>query len=240
MSNSTSLIDQIAVNQSNKEAVANGNFDAASPAMLWGRRASTTNLLTWGYYGGYYNGNAIADSTLTLVASATNYVYASATTGTVSVNQSGFPSAVIQLYSIVANATTVTSYTDFRSYQPNNTLPSQPFDLPFSYIGTMTGAQALANILFSRPVTFPVSLSTSPTPICGAAPTGTVSISLSFVRAGSVVASGTVNFAAAATTGTLTFTTAFTTQLGDVLQIAAPSVADGTFASPSFTLTGTR
>ncbi|NVI27379.1 hypothetical protein G4D42_29985, partial [Burkholderia pseudomallei] len=89
MSNSTSLIDQISSTQANKEVVANANFDAASPAMLWGRRASTTSGLTWGYYGGWYGGAQINDGTVTLTASATNYVYASATSGAVSVNTTG-------------------------------------------------------------------------------------------------------------------------------------------------------
>ncbi|CPI06573.1 Uncharacterised protein [Burkholderia pseudomallei] len=121
MSNSTSLIDQISSTQANKEVVANANFDAASPAMLWGRRASTTSGLTWGYYGGWYGGAQINDGTVTLTASATNYVYASATSGAVSVNTTGFPAGSVTLYVIVAGATTVTSYTDQRSYQPYGT-----------------------------------------------------------------------------------------------------------------------
>jgi hypothetical protein len=118
MSNSTTLIDTISSSAANKELTANGNFDAGSPAMIWGRRASTTNLLTWGYYGGWYNGAQVSNGTLTLSASATNYVYANASTGAVSVNQTGFPANVIQLYTIVTSATTVTSYTDQRAYSP--------------------------------------------------------------------------------------------------------------------------
>lgn len=123
MSNSTTLIDQISSTQATKEVVANANFDAASPAMLWGRRASTTSGLTWGYVGGSYTVgatvNAIANGTVTLTASATNYVQASATTGAVSVNTTGFTAGAVPLYSIVTSATAVTSYTDCRSYQPS-------------------------------------------------------------------------------------------------------------------------
>ncbi|MFT0167476.1 hypothetical protein ACLKMY_00410 [Paraburkholderia mimosarum] len=123
MSNSTTLLDLIPTTSANKEAIANGLLDAASPGMIWGRRASATSGLTWGYYGGTYmagtTANAIANGTVTLTASATNYVYASATTGAVSVNTTGVPAGAIPLYSIVTGASTVTSYTDLRSYQPS-------------------------------------------------------------------------------------------------------------------------
>lgn len=123
MSNSTTLIDQISSTQAAKEVVVNANFDAASPAMLWGRRASTTAGLTWGYFGGTYytssGANAVANGTVTLTASATNYVYASATTGAVAVNTAGFPAGSIPLYQIVTGASAVNSYTDERSFQPS-------------------------------------------------------------------------------------------------------------------------
>lgn len=123
MSNSVTLLDQISSTQATKEVVANALFDSASPAMLWGRRASTTAGLTWGYYGGTYctasSMNTVANGTLTLTASATNYLYASATTGAVSVNTTGFPAGAIPLYQIVTSSTAVTSYTDVRSYQPS-------------------------------------------------------------------------------------------------------------------------
>lgn len=125
MSNSTTLLDTIATNQANKEVVVNALLDAASPSMLWGRHASACSGLTWGYYGGtYYEGgtaNAIANGTVTLTASTTNYVYANATTGAVSANTSGFPGGAIPLYTVTTNATTVTAYTDDRSYQPSAT-----------------------------------------------------------------------------------------------------------------------
>ena len=123
MSNSTTLLDTIAVNQANKESVVNALLDAASPATLWGRHASACSGLTWGYYGGNYvvgtTINAIANGTVTLTASTTNYVYADNATGAVSVNTTGVPTGKIPLYSIVTGTTTVTSYTDDRSYQPS-------------------------------------------------------------------------------------------------------------------------
>ena len=124
MSNSTTLLDTIAANQAAKEVIMNALADAFSPASLWGRHASACNGLTWGYYGGNYQigltSNAIANGTVTLTASTTNYLYADPTTGALSINTTGVPSGKIPLYSIVTGTTTVTSYTDLRSYQPSD------------------------------------------------------------------------------------------------------------------------
>jgi hypothetical protein len=117
MSNSTTLLDTLTSNQSSKEVTANALFDAGSPATLWGRRASTCSGLTWGYYGGYFNGS-IANGTVLLTASTTNYLQAHESTGAVSVNTTGFTTGKIPLYEIVTGTATVTSYTDRRSYSP--------------------------------------------------------------------------------------------------------------------------
>jgi hypothetical protein len=126
MSNSTTLLDTIATNQSNKEVVVNSLLDAASPSMLWGRHASACSGLTFGYYGGTFVDStgtlhAVANGTVTLTASVTNYLFADGTTGALSANTTGFPAGKVPLYSIVTGTTTVTSYTDDRSYQPSAT-----------------------------------------------------------------------------------------------------------------------
>lgn len=118
MSNSNTLLDQISSTQANKEVVVNALLDAASPATLWGRHASACAGLTWGFYGGYFASQAIANGTVTLTASTTNYLYADNVTGAVSVNTTGVPVGKIPLYQIVTGATTVTSYLDQRSYAP--------------------------------------------------------------------------------------------------------------------------
>jgi hypothetical protein len=119
MSNSTTNLDLISTSQANKEITANSLFDAASPAMLYGRRAVATSGLTWGYYGGTVSISGtptqIANGTVTLTASATNYIEADPADGTVSVNQTGFTTGRTPLYSVVAGASTVTSYTDQRT-----------------------------------------------------------------------------------------------------------------------------
>ena len=105
MSNSSTLLDTISTAQSNKEVVINALMDAASPATLWGRHASACSGLTWGYYGGSYvtpsATNSIANGTITLAASTTNYIEASATTGAIDSNTTGFTAGEIPLYTIV-------------------------------------------------------------------------------------------------------------------------------------------
>lgn len=124
MANSTSNIDAISVSQASKEVTANAFFDAASQAATYGRRASTSSGLTWGYYGGNVvkaDGSMvqIANGTLTLTASATNYIVAAKSTGAVSMSTTttNWDNATDywRLYSVVAGAETVTSWSDLRA-----------------------------------------------------------------------------------------------------------------------------
>ena len=121
MSNSTATFDPIVQSQSSKEVTANAFFDAASPATSFGRRQSTTSGLTWGYYGATVTVDGaltqIANSTVALTASTTNYVEATRA-GVVSKNTTGFTAGSIPLYSVVTGAATVTSYTDYRLQAP--------------------------------------------------------------------------------------------------------------------------
>lgn len=118
MSNSTTQLDLISSSQAQKEVTANQLFDAASPAMLYGRRASTSAALTFGYYGGVVSiggtPTQVSNGTVALTASATNYVEADPATGAVSANTTGFTAGRLPLYQVVAGASTVTSYTDLR------------------------------------------------------------------------------------------------------------------------------
>src|SRR5688572_4508978 len=86
------------------EAQMNGNLQAVSPSALFGRKVSTSSALTWGYYGGilYVDGVAtsIADGTVALAGSVTNYIEATRA-GVVSVNSTGFTAGRIPLYTVV-------------------------------------------------------------------------------------------------------------------------------------------
>jgi len=80
---------------------------------------STTTGLTWAYLAGTIRvDNAVTPvtaGTVTLTASATNYVEVDST-GTVSVNQSGFTPGRIPLAEVVTGAAAITSSTDRRSW----------------------------------------------------------------------------------------------------------------------------
>ena len=117
MSNSTPTYDALVQSQAGKEITANAFFDAASPATTFGRRASTCSGLSWGYYGGTISVDGvltqIANGTLTLTASATNYLETTRA-GVVSKNTTGFTAGSTPLYQVVTGTATVTSYTDNR------------------------------------------------------------------------------------------------------------------------------
>lgn len=118
MSDSTSKLTQLTTAQAGKEATVNELFNAASQAMLFGRRQSSSGL-SWDYFGGRVpiDGTAteIANGTVTLTASQTNYVEATRA-GVVSANTTAFTAGSIALYKVVTGASTVTSYEDHRPW----------------------------------------------------------------------------------------------------------------------------
>lgn len=146
MADSTTNITSISSSQADKEGTANENFNAASPAMLFGRSASST-ALTWAYLGGkmLVDGviTSIANGTVSLTGSTTNYVEATRF-GVVSVNTTGFTAGRIPLYQIVTGASSVTSYTDKRClWIPQDGLLRIPAGSPSSI--TLSAEQCLAN-----------------------------------------------------------------------------------------------
>lgn len=70
------------------EAIVNENFQTLEHQQVYGKRQPATTGLAWGYYGGPWGGNAIADGTLTLTNNATNYVVALRSSGAPSVSTS--------------------------------------------------------------------------------------------------------------------------------------------------------
>lgn len=126
MADLTSNLDSIIQGSGSQDQQANALYDAASPATLYGRRASTCNLLTWGYYGGNVTKSdgtqtTIANSTVTLAASTTNYIVAQKADGTVycetTTTKWNDPANYWRLYIVTTNTTGVvpgTGYTDER------------------------------------------------------------------------------------------------------------------------------
>jgi hypothetical protein len=149
----TSNLDQIATATSQKEVKANETDDAESPASFGGRHGSTCSGLTWGYYGGkYMTGGAspaitmLANGTVVLTASLTNYVEFDPIGGTVNANTTAFTAGRVPLYTVVVGASTITSYTDQRMWgAPVN--PRVTVNVAGSANVTLTRAQAQAQII---------------------------------------------------------------------------------------------
>jgi len=118
MSGSANPLGSISPSQASKEVTANGLFNAVSPAALFGMNPATTAALTWGYFGGAFNvvgtNTILANGTVALTASTTNYVEAS-DAGAVTKNTTGFSVGAIPLYTVVTGVSTVTSYIDWRN-----------------------------------------------------------------------------------------------------------------------------
>lgn len=150
MANSTTNLDTISSSQALKEVTANEMFDALSQASVFGRQATTTSALTWGYYGG----NIVVDGTITqiangtvaLSASTTNYVEATRA-GVVSKNTTGFTPGSIPLYSIVTGAATVTNYTDYRVLLDPSYLNGRLVKAMANANQTLTAIEARCDIL---------------------------------------------------------------------------------------------
>ena len=121
-------LDLIQQNSSQKEVIANALHDAASPAMAFARRRETTVGLIWGYYGGHLilPGSPtvvsfVANGTITLTASATNYVQINPTTGAVTKNTTSFTHGWIPLAIVTTGTAQITDYQDRRYFQLGTT-----------------------------------------------------------------------------------------------------------------------
>jgi hypothetical protein len=118
MSDSTSLLTQMITAQAGKEQTVNQLMNAVSAPFFGGMRQSSSGL-SWDYFGGRLPvdgvSTAIANGTVTLTASTTNYVEATRA-GVVSKNTTAFTPGSIALYKVVTGASTVTSYEDHRPW----------------------------------------------------------------------------------------------------------------------------
>lgn len=126
MADSTTNIPQVSQSQAQHDVVVNALIDALSPGAIFGKNFETTAALTWGYLGGKapVSGEPVevANGTVALTASSTNYIYAEesgswAVVCTTSI-PAGWPGPLsgtkIALYTIVTGSATVTSVEDHR------------------------------------------------------------------------------------------------------------------------------
>lgn len=104
--------------QANWPAVVNENFDAL-PNVVYAYDYQTSTGLTWGYFGGRWGGNAVADGTLSLTNAATNYVVANRSTGAVSVSTSNTnwndTTNYARVYKLTTAGSAVTATEDHRA-----------------------------------------------------------------------------------------------------------------------------
>lgn len=112
-------MQNVSSSQTSPEVPLNENLTGLKPLEVFAYKPPTSSGLTWGYWGGriLVDGviTAVADGTVTLTASLTNYIEATRA-GVVSKNTTGFTAGAIPLYTVVVGASTVTSYTDERAW----------------------------------------------------------------------------------------------------------------------------
>lgn len=112
-------MQQLTSAQASPEVPVNENFATLAALATFGTRQPATTALTWGYYGGTWGGLTIADSTLTLTASTTNYVVVNRATGTVSVSTSTTnwldTANYARVAKLITSATAITTAEDHRA-----------------------------------------------------------------------------------------------------------------------------
>ena len=118
MSDSTTPFGTISTSQGNQTAKANALFDASAPVAIYAKRAATTTGLTIGYHGGKISVNGvvtvIADGTVSLSASTTNYVEANPATGAVTKNTTAYTPGYWRIGRAVTGTASITTWYDDR------------------------------------------------------------------------------------------------------------------------------
>lgn len=241
MSDSTSHLDLISASQAQKEVSANALLNGASPAIVYAFRSSTSALLTWGYYGGRFNGYLIANGTLSLTASSTNYIVAEKATGAVSFSTgtTNWNDVVnyIKLYAVVTGATSITSYDDYRT-MITATYASFPYDVTIYSSGIQYASATLMKFKTPRAISFAADFAGSTIANADVAAT---SVNVFDVRKNNVSV-GSITYAAGAVTATFTTVggAAVNFAVGDVMSVHTPASADATLSGVSICLKGTR
>lgn len=104
--------------QDQAEVLVNENFSAVGHQAVYGMSPLTTTALTWGYYGGRWGGFSVADGTLTLTNSATNYIVVAIATGVISVSTSNTnwnnATDYVRVYQLTTAGGVVTATQDHR------------------------------------------------------------------------------------------------------------------------------
>lgn len=104
--------------QTNAPAIFNELASALAFPLVYAKAYQTTSGLTWGYYGGRWGGFSVADGTLSLTNTDTNYVVVALATGVISLSTSDTnwndSTNYARVYKIATGASAVTSVEDHR------------------------------------------------------------------------------------------------------------------------------
>jgi len=159
MADSQYPFGKIISGQGSQEVKANQLFDAVSPTALYGLRGAVTTGLVLGFHGGklLISGalTTIADGTIALTASATNYVEAHPDTGVVSKNTTAFTPGYLPIAAVTTNTTSIVPTTGFVDYRVMDLASNATLALALSDANTtLTQAQAAnATLTFTGTLT---------------------------------------------------------------------------------------
>ncbi len=151
MSDSSTPFGSVAIGQGDQATKANSLFDAVSPVAIYGKKYATTTGLTLGYHGGKLSVNGvvtvIADGTLALTGSATNYVEANPSTGAVTKNTTAYTPGYWRVGRAVTGASTITTWYDdrFLNFGQQTRMLTKAFPSDANY--TLTAPEAEVDVI---------------------------------------------------------------------------------------------
>lgn len=146
MSDSTAPLGTVLLNNINQTAHANALFDALAPVGIFALNKYATSGTNLVLHGGKLNiggvVTVIADQSLTLTASTTNYIMASPLTGALSVNTTGYVAGYWRIARAVTGTSVITTWYDdrFLNFGRQPTLLTKAFPSDANY--TLTAAES--------------------------------------------------------------------------------------------------
>lgn len=118
MSDSSTPFGTVAIGQGDQVTKVNALLDAASPVAIYAKKYATTSGLVLGFHGGKITVNGvvttIADGTIALAASSTNYVEANPATGAVTKNTTAYTPGYWRIGRAVTGTESITTWYDDR------------------------------------------------------------------------------------------------------------------------------
>ena len=209
MSDSSTPFGTVATSQGNQTEKANALFDACVPVAIYAKKYATTTGLTLGYHGGKISVNGvvtvIADGTLAMTVSSTNYVEANPSSGVVTKNITAYTPGYWRIGRAVTGTSSITTWYDdrFLNFGKQTWLLTKAFPSDANY--TLTQPEAEADVIsitagvisttrdFIVPIIFPkiwtvINNTAQSVRIIGATGTG---ITIATAKTATVMADGT-------------------------------------------------